>query len=192
MTKDKCTESTLLDTTLFLKKIYSDDIVLGGVNPRYVFTTCCKNIVSLQNCCTESKLALKILKCISLVDTGKDICHTRPDYEDHEDNEDNEYKKSVVFEVDQICVRGINLKTGKPINIELDGPGADKCFLIPLDTHDHEKHNSYCIDQIVVRVTPSCLCKSDFGMSVSLGDFADVVCYDEDLEDCANTDEPRI
>ena len=176
MTKDKCTESTLLDTTLFLKKIYSYD-ENGEVSPRYVFTTCCKNIVSLQNCCTESKLALKILKCIRLTDTGKNICYTRHDHEDHE------YKKPVIFEVDQICIRGLNLKTGTSISNEFE-PNSFEPFLIPLDTHDHETHNSYCIDQIVVRVTPSCLCKSDFGMSVSLGDFADVVCYDDDGEDC--------
>lgn len=154
MKTKRCTcnkKKDILDVKLSLKKFYGD-------NQKYIFTTCCKNIVSLKNCCTEDEIAFKILGCKKF----KNI-------------------KSI-FTIDQICISYTNLticaSDSRTVKNEND------CLLIPLNTHNQEKENHLCIHKIIVTVTPTRLCIHDIGKCISLGELVDIVSYDKNSTDC--------
>lgn len=111
---------------LEFKKFYYDN------KCEYSFVLCCLNVVNLVNPCPKQCIALKIPKCIKILDTIADIVG---DY--------------IIFEY-----KNIGLSSAKKTAIIEERSDS---WLIHLETNKIEIDNKLCINNIYIPITIDCL-----------------------------------
>lgn len=137
------------DIKLVLKRVYTND------GDKFFFTSCCKQIIKVNNPCPRKNIAFKIDKCIQAFDTI--FC---------------------IDDIDNLNINAQNISVDTEPN-DLSKTQLNGCYLLNMNTDPTQYENIICINNLLIPVSADCLDQTLLGKHINLKSFITIVDVNE-------------